>query len=59
MGIKSYLQEQVYLVGLNSYDLFTDDEFDAYMQIVEAKNELDKLDEEEAPEEASGHAKKF
>lgn len=51
MGIKSYLQEQVYLVGLNSYDLFTDDEFDAYMQIVEAKNELDKLDEEEAPEE--------
>lgn len=43
MGEKSYLKEQVYLPGLSSYDLFTEDELNAYMEIVEAKNELDRM----------------
>lgn len=43
MGEKSYLKEQVYLPGLSSYDLFTEDELQAYMEIVEAKNELDRM----------------
>ena len=44
MGEKSYLKNQVYLPGLSSYDLFTDEETEAYTQIVEAKNELNRLD---------------
>ena len=44
MGEKSYLKEQVYLPGLNSYDLFTDAEYDEYMKIVEAKNELNRME---------------
>lgn len=46
MGEKSYLKNQVYLPGLTSTDLFTKEEYDAYMRIVEAGNELDKLDEQ-------------
>ena len=51
MSVKPYLQEQIRLVSLSSYDLFTDEEYDLYMQIIEQKNELDKLDEENADEE--------
>lgn len=52
MGDKSYLKNQVYLLGLSSYDLFTDAEFDAYMKIVEAKNELDRMDAQEEKDDA-------
>lgn len=45
MSVKPYLQEQINLVSLSSYDLFTDEEYDLYLQIIEQKNELDKLDE--------------
>lgn len=51
MGEKSYLKNQVYLPGLTSTDLFTPEEYDAYMRIVEAGNELDKLDEQEIYDE--------
>ena len=55
MGEKSYLKEQVYLSGLSSYDLFTGEEFAAYMEIVEAKNELNRM---EAQEEKNDEEKK-
>ena len=45
MSVKPYLQEQINLVSLSSYDLFTDEEYELYLQIIEQKNELDKLDE--------------
>lgn len=51
MAAKTYLQEQIRLVSLSSYDLFTDDEHDLYMRIIELKNRLDKMDEEGAQEE--------
>ena len=47
MSVKTYLQEQIRLVSLSSYDLFTDEEYDLYTQIIEQKNELDKLDEKD------------
>ena len=47
MSVKTYLQEQIRLVSLSSYDLFTEEEHDLYMQIIELKNELDKLDEDD------------
>lgn len=43
MSEKSYLKNQIRLVSLTSYDLFTDQEYDLYMKIVEAKNELNRL----------------
>lgn len=45
MSVKTYLQEQIYLVSLSSYDLFTEDEYGLYTQIRELKNQLDKMDE--------------
>ena len=45
MSVKTYLQEQIRLVSLSSYDLFTDEEYDLYMEIISKKNELDKMDE--------------
>ena len=48
---KTYLQDQIRLITLASYDLFTQEEFDEYMKIVEAKNQLDLLDAEKAPRE--------
>lgn len=46
MSVKTYLQEQIRLVSLSSYDLFTDAEYDLYMQIIEQKNLLDRMEEE-------------
>ena len=51
MSVKTYLQDQIRLVSLSSYDLFTDEEFDLYMKIIKTKNELDKMDEEGADKE--------
>ena len=51
MSVKTYLQEQIRLVSLSSYDLFTEEEYDLYMKIIAQKNELDKLDEENAENE--------
>ena len=51
MGEKSYLKNQVYLPGFSSYDLFTDAEHDAYMRIVEAKNALNRLEDNPNEEE--------
>ena len=51
MSVKTYLQEQIRLVSLSSYDLFTEDEFNLYMQIIEQKNVLDKMEEEETDDE--------
>ena len=44
LSVKTYLQEQIRLVSLSSYDLFTEEEHELYMKIIEQKNELDKLD---------------
>ena len=48
LSVKTYLQEQIKLVSLSSYDLFTDEEFELYEKIIQQKNELDKLDESDA-----------
>lgn len=48
MSVKTYLQEQIRLVSLSSYDLFTDEEYDLYMKIIDQKNELDRMDDEGA-----------
>ena len=48
MSVKTYLQEQIRLVSLSSYDLFTDEEYDLYMQIIDFKTQLDELDEKGA-----------
>lgn len=41
MGKKTYLSNQIKLITLNTYDLFTDDEFNIYSKIVELKRQLD------------------
>lgn len=46
MSVKTYLQEQIRLVSLSSYDLFTDDEYDLYMQIIAEKKKLNEMDEQ-------------
>ena len=46
LSVKTYLQEQIRLVSLSSYDLFTEKEYDLYMQIIELKNQLDVLEKE-------------
>ena len=56
MSVKTYLQEQIRLVSLSSYDLFTDEESDLYMQIIQLKNQLDKLEEEGKTEEQERRA---
>lgn len=52
MSVKSYLQEQIRLVSLSGYDLFTEEEHDLYMKIIEIGNELDKLYDANAPDES-------
>ena len=51
MAEKSYLKNQVYLPGFSAYDLFTDEEYDEYMKIVEAKNELNRIESQGSTEE--------
>ena len=46
MAVKTYLQEQIRLVSLSSYDLFTDDEMAIYTQIIKQKEALNKMDED-------------
>ena len=50
MGEKSYLKEQVYLPGLKSQDLFSKEEFDLYIQMIELGNKLDTLEKQEDPD---------
>lgn len=52
MSVKSYLQEQIRLVSLSGYDLFTEEEHDLYMKIIEIGNELDKLYDANALDES-------
>lgn len=51
MGTKSYLKDQVRLVCLTKTDLFTDEEIDLYLKMIEAGNQLDRLDEQGAGKE--------
>ena len=39
----SYLENQIKLVSLNTYDLFTDEEFAMYMRIIEFAKQISKL----------------
>jgi len=41
---KSYLSKQIKLLALNTSDLFTDEEFECYKQILACKTELDRED---------------
>ena len=45
MSDKSYLKNQIKLVSLNANDMFTKEEFDKYMEIIELGNEIDRLDQ--------------
>lgn len=51
MSVKSYLKDQIRLITLSGYDLFTDEENDLYMQIIALGNELDKFYDANAPDE--------
>lgn len=44
MSEKSYLKNQIKLVSLNANDLFTDQEYEIFMEICELMNEIDKMD---------------
>lgn len=44
MSEKSYLKNQIKLVSLNANDMFTNEEFDKYMEIISYVNEIDRLD---------------
>ena len=47
MGQKTYLKNQIRLISLNAYDLFTDKEFNIYMEVCDLAHEIDKLDNAE------------
>lgn len=51
MGDKSYLKQQIQLISLNIYDLFTEEEYEAYQRIIEAKNQMNLLESQNAPKE--------
>lgn len=42
MGKKTYLSQQIRLISLATYDLFTDEEFDKYEQIIGLINAINK-----------------
>ena len=44
MSEKSYLKNQIKLISLNANDMFTNEEYDKYMEIISFVNEIDKLD---------------
>ena len=44
MSEKSYLKNQIKLVSLNSKDMFTDEEYSKYEEIISYVNEINKLD---------------
>ena len=48
---KSYLKNQIKLVSLNANDMFTNEEYEKYMQIIELVNEIDRLDESKNQED--------
>ena len=50
MSSKSYLKNQIKLVSLNANDMFTEDEWDKYIEIIAFVNEIDRLDKEKDPE---------
>ena len=52
MSEKSYLKNQIKLVNLNANDMFTNDEYDKYMEIISYVNEIDRLDESQTTEDA-------
>ena len=47
MAEKSYLKNQIKLVSLNANDMFTDEEHDKYMEIVELSNEVGRVKKKE------------
>lgn len=51
LGDKTYLKDQIRLVSLSGYDLFTHEEQALYSRIIDLKNKLDIMEEEEAPKE--------
>jgi hypothetical protein len=44
MGNKSYLKNQIRLVSLNANDLFTDQEYDMFMDVCGLVHEIEKMD---------------
>ena len=52
MSDKSYLKNQIKLVSLNANDMFTNEEYDKYMEIISYVNEINKLDESSLVEDA-------
>ena len=52
MSNKSYLKNQIKLVSLKANDMFTDDEFEKYMEVISYINEIERLDNSESVEAA-------
>jgi len=52
MSEKSYLKNQIKLVSLNANDMFTNDEYEKYMELISYINEIDKLDRSPNVEDA-------
>lgn len=44
MSDKSYLKNQIKLVSLNANDMFTEEEFEKYMEVISYVNEIDRLE---------------
>ena len=49
MSDKSYLKNQIKLVSLNANDMFTNEEYEKYMEIISYVNEIDRLDQSKDP----------
>jgi len=49
MSDKSYLKNQIRLISLNANDMFTNEEYDKYMEIIAFVNEINRLDQSEDP----------
>lgn len=54
MSAKTYLSNQIRLMTLNAYDLFTQQEYEIYTQIISIVNEIKKLNNPEAEEKPAG-----
>ena len=50
MSDKSYLKNQIKLVSLNANDMFTDEEYEKYMEVIELSNTVEGLKKDKSPE---------
>lgn len=56
---KTYLQNQIKLMALNTYDLFTDEELACYRTILKCKAELDRLEKQRSDDRLKAYKKEL